>query len=352
VTTSESKNTSSPTQDKVGSKINYYVLVAMITGIIIFAFANSYEPNIFTQADFFEIILTITPGIAGVAGLLVAKRYLHSKVFGRAYLALGIGFLLWCSGNIVFTIMNVTGTVLPYPGPPDLFFVPYYLFVLFHLTTCVRYFKKRFSLQDKLTIILIPLVINIVYIFALLVPVSIPGSVPDLLSQQVTIGEQTFKLVPVDDPSVRNNDYQRITVGNETFALEPLELTSTAYPSIPQSNSPVDLAPLAFERFTIGQITAQFDSQFWPPFLAGIYYNAISTINLSFAIVGMTIFRNSALGAAWGLLLLGIALIAVADIIFDFSTIYAYDRTGPSIDFYVFGASIVVYALIIHRRIL
>jgi hypothetical protein len=66
----------------------------------------------------------------------------------------------------------------------------------------------------------------------------------------------------------------------------------------------------------------------------------------------MTVFRNSVLGGVWGLLLLGIALIAVADIIYDFSSIYFYDRTGPSIDFYVFGAAIVAYALIIHRRIL
>lgn len=352
MTTPESKKTSSPTQDKPSSKINYYVLAAIFTGIIIFALANAYEPYIPSQVSLFQIFLIITPAVAGVFGLLVARRYLHSKVFGRAYLALGIGFLLWSTGNVIFTVMLVSGVELPYPGLPDVFFIPYYAFVLYHLTTCVRYFRKRIYLRDRLTIILIPLVINLVYIFALLVPASIPGSVPDLFSQQVTIDGQTFKLVPADDPSVRNNDYQRITVGNETFALEPLNLTSTAYPSIPQSNSPVDLVPLAFERLTFGPIMAQFDAQFWPPFLAGIYYNAISTINLSFAIVGMSIFRNSVLGNAWGLLLLGIALIAVADIIFDFSTIYAYDRTGPSIDFYVFGSAIVAYALFVHRRIL
>jgi len=353
LTTSESKGTSSPSQDKAGSKINYYVLVAMFAGIIIFAFANSYEPNILSQNDFFEIILLTAPGVVGVAGLFVARRYWHSKVFGRAYLALGIGFLLWCCGIITGqTIQTTTGNPLPYPGAPDLFFVPYYVFVLFHLITCVRYFRKRLFLRDKLTIISIPLVINIVYVIALLVPASIPGSVPDLLSQQVTIGGQTFRPVPLDDPSVRNNDYQRVNVGNETFVLVPLNLTSTAYPTIPQSNSPVDLVPLAFERLTFGQTMPQFSAQFWPPFLAGIYYNAITTINLSFAIVGMTIFRNSVLGGAWGLLVLGIALIAVADIIYDFSSIYFYDRTGPSIDFYVFGSAIVAYALFIHRKIL
>ena len=340
--------------DEISSSkpVNYYVLAGLFAGIIVFAFANAYEPNIFTQADLFEILLTTSPGVAGIAGLLVAKRYAPSKVFGRAYLALGIGFSLWCCGNIVFTAMNVSGIVFPYPGPPDIFFVPYYLLVLFHLTTCVRFFRKRLYLRDKLTIILIPLVLNIVYIFALLVPSSVPGSVPDLLSQQVSIGGQTFKVIPVNGSSIQDDRYQSITVGNQTFDLEPLNLTSTAYPSIPQSDSSVDLVPIVFERFTIHPVEPQFDAQFWPPFLAGIYYNAITTINLAFAIVGMTIFRGSVLGAAWGLLLLGIALLAVADIIFDFSTIYAYDRTGLSIVFYVFGSAIVSYGLIVHRRIL
>jgi hypothetical protein len=84
--------------------------------------------------------------------------------------------------------------------------------------------------------------------------------------------------------------------------------------------------------------------------LAGIFYNTITTLNLALAIVGATIFRSSVLGLAWGFLLFGIALNAVGDIIYDFTAIYAYDRTNPAMDFWVFGCMIVSYALYTHRK--
>lgn len=321
----------------------------MFAGILLFSFANAYTPQIDSQADFFEISLAVSQFVAGILGLLVAKRYWGSKVFGRAYLALGLGFILWGIGSHLYTQLVIAGITLPYPGPPDIFFASYFLLLLFHLTTCIRYFKKKFSVTDKLVIILIPVIVNIVYIVALLTSASIPGSVPDLLSQQVTIGGQTFKVIPESDPSVAD-DYQRIIVDNVTYALEPLELTTTSYPQIPQTNSSVDMVPLAISNLTLEPVQQQYDSEFWPPFLAGIFYNGITTLNLSLAIVGWTVFRNSILGVAWGLLLLGIALNAVADIIFDFTTIYSYDRTNPAMDFWVFGTMIVSYALYIHRK--
>jgi hypothetical protein len=329
--------------------INYYILAAMFAGILIFAFANAYEPQIDSQADFFEISLAASQIVAGSFGLLVAKRYWGSRIFGRAYLALGVGFILWGIGSQLYTQMTISGVPLPYPGPPDFFFVPYFLLLTFHLTTCVHFFRKKLYQRDKLVIILLPLVVNIVYVFALLTSVSIPGSVPDQLSQQVNIDGQTFKVLPADDPSVQD-DYQRVTIGNDTYALVPIELASTSYPQVPETNSSIDLLPLAFSRLTLESMSQQYDAEFWPPFLAGLFYNGVTTINLSLAIVGATVFRNSVLGVAWGLLLLGIALNAVGDIIYDFTTIYSYDRTNPAIDFWVFGSMIVTYALYLHRK--
>lgn len=328
--------------------INYYILSLMFGGIILFAVANSYEPQINTQADFFEISLWVSQWVAGIFGLLVARKYWGSRVFGRAYLALGIGFLLWGVGSATYTILNILGDPLPYPGLPDVFFIPYFLLLTFHLVTCTRYFKKRFSIRDKLTLVLLPVIINVIYVFALLFPVGIPGSVPDLLSHQIIIGHQTFKLVPIESVT---GDYQQILVSNVSYALVPLEPSSTIYPQLPQSNSSVDLIPLALSHLSLGEV-ATIDLEFWPPFLAGLFYNAITTINLAWAILGMTVFRGSLLGIAWGLLLVGIAINATADIVYDFTTIYYYDRTNPTIPLWVFGSMIISYALYIHRKTL
>ena len=122
------------------------------------------------------------------------------------------------------------------------------------------------------------------------------------------------------------------------------------YPQIKNSNSTFELVPSAISDLSIQPVEQQYNAEFWPPFFAGLFYNGITTLNLALAIVGATIFRTSVLGVAWGLLLLGIALTAVGDIIYDFTTIYWYDRTNPAMDFWVFGCMIVTYAFYIHRK--
>ncbi|HEX2013823.1 MAG TPA: hypothetical protein VLA68_01225, partial [Nitrososphaera sp.] len=164
--------------------------------------------------------------------------------------------------------------------------------------------------------------------------------------QQITIGEETFKVIPAD--SVEGS-YETVTVGNLTYALVPIEPASTIYPQIPQTDSPVDLDPIALSQLTVGS-TGELGADFWPPFFAGIFYNVITTVNLAWAILGMTIFRGSILGLAWGLLLVGVALNATADIAYDFTSIYYYDRTNPTIPLWVFGCMIISYALYVHRK--
>src|SRR5215831_13479157 len=187
----------------------------MFAGIVAFGFANALEPQINRQYDFFELSLPVSQWVAGIFGLLVAKRYWGSKVFGRAYLALGIGFLLWGTGSSFYTFLEIFGNPFPYPGPPDIFFISYFSLLLFHLTTNIRFFRKKLLLRDKLIVIAVPTVINIIFVFALLVPISVPGSVPDLLSHQIHIGNQTYEVVLANE-SLPQTDYAHITQGNQT----------------------------------------------------------------------------------------------------------------------------------------
>jgi hypothetical protein len=324
--------------------INYYILGLMFAGILVFGVANAYEPDIYGQLDFFETALIMAQYSVGIFGLFVAIRYRGSKVFGRAYLALGIGFLLLGTGNIVFTAAQMAG-LEDYPGYADIFIAPFFMLLLFHLVTCTRYFKKKLEPRDKFIIIALPVVVNIVYVFALLVPITIPGSVPDAVSSlEVNIDGRAFKLVPID--SLSNSDIVAtyFSYAGNLYALVPLD--TTANPQIPLA----DLVPATISNFTIVGEPMPGDPHFWSGFLIGLYYNSATTINLAWAIIGMTVFRNSLLGKAWGLLLVGIAVLAVADIIYDFSSIYYYDRTSPTIAIWVFGFMIMCYALYLHRK--
>ena len=322
--------------------VNYYVLAAMVAGILLFGIANAFEPDIYSQADFFEIVYSLSQFATGIFGLYVAKKYWGSKIFGYAYLALGLAFILEGIGSTIFTIMQILGSPLPYPGPTDFFVVPYFLLLLFHLVSCTWYFKKKLTLRDKLVIIALPLVVNIIYVIGLLYPINIPGSIQEVASEQVVIGGETFKLVPADPVP---GSTQQVTVDGVTYNLEPIQPVSEQ-----PADSPVDPVPVVVSNIKVGGVMAH-DPEFWPPFFAGLFYNVIATVNLGWAIIAATVYRGSVLGNAWGLLLIGIGLTTIADIIFDFGTLDgSYERFGPEMPIWVFGRMIICYALYIHMK--
>ncbi len=319
----------------------------MFAFIIFFSFSNAYEPQIDSQIDFFDISLPAAQFVTGIFGLFVARKYgWTTHIFGRAYLALGVGFLLWGIGSTLFVMLVIFGSEIPYPGPPDIFFVITYFSLLFHLSTITRYFKRKFSRRDKLVLIAIPVVINIVYVFAILLAPSIPGSVPDLISKGVNIGGQAFELVPASNST---SGYQQVTVADITYDLVPVT-SYTGYPQEPETGSLVDPIPIVFTKLNFNFDSSTITSEFWPPFVAGLFYNSITTLNLAFAILGMTIFRGSNLGVAWGILLVGFILTSSADIVYDFTSIYADVRTSMAIPLWVFGCMILSYALYLHRK--
>jgi hypothetical protein len=136
------------------------------------------------------------------------------------------------------------------------------LHMLFHLVTCTRYFKKELEMRDKLIRISLPLVVNIVYIFDLLYPVSILGSIPEALSEQVTIGGETFKPVPAGTVP---GSYEQITVDGVTYDLVPTEPIAEQ-----PTDSSLDLVPIVISNFIVGGLV-EHDATFWPPFFAGYF---------------------------------------------------------------------------------
>lgn len=77
---------------KIRSDINYYVVGAMFVGIIVFTIGNSIEPEDDETLDFYEASILIGFAAATAFGFNVARRYWGSKIFGRAYLSLCIGY--------------------------------------------------------------------------------------------------------------------------------------------------------------------------------------------------------------------------------------------------------------------
>ncbi|MGQ0375924.1 MAG: hypothetical protein ACT4OW_00250 [Nitrososphaerota archaeon] len=162
-------------QAKLGTNINYFVITSIFIAVLIYSVGNAIEPNIDSELDVFEAILTAGFGASAIFAFIVAKRYWGSKVFGRAYLSLAlaygsyfVGWVLWFVYEIGYQVEN------PYPYWPDLGYFAFYPFSIYHLSTNIRYFKPKLSSHQKNTIIWIPIGASIVYAFFGLVPFEAP----------------------------------------------------------------------------------------------------------------------------------------------------------------------------------
>jgi len=155
-------------QKSPASVINYKILVVIVVGtialqsFIIFLGESELTDNI-AQA----VSLVSTLGVA-IASFVISKRYKDSKIFGKAYFFLGLGYFSLFLAEITYTIYEVFLGLDPYPSIADVFFFSFYPFALIHLILNIRFFNTKFSLSSKIWLILFPIVmIGIYTIFSL-----------------------------------------------------------------------------------------------------------------------------------------------------------------------------------------
>ena len=85
-----------------------YKAIAIILGLSI-----SFQIYLYLYEDettIFEIndIIVILPQLAvGIMSLVVAARYWGSSVFGRSYFALGLGFIFYFLGDVVWEYYEI-----------------------------------------------------------------------------------------------------------------------------------------------------------------------------------------------------------------------------------------------------
>jgi len=163
---------------KLDSGINYYVIAAIFVASVFYTVGLAIEPDIPEELDFFEVILTISFAAAAVFGFIVAKRYWGSEVFGRAYLALAIGYASYFVGWALWFVYQVHYEVEnPYPYYPDIFYFAYYPFAIYHIRTNVHYFKRKISPKQNFVIFIIPVVVTLLYAFFGYVPLEAPNGI-------------------------------------------------------------------------------------------------------------------------------------------------------------------------------
>ena len=150
----------------VNKKIDYKsLLIIAILAISYHIYISQIMENE-GDLEFGNVAYGLSALVSGIAALYVGIRYRGSDIFGVTYTALGIGFLLLFAGDATYNYYEYVLDEDPYPSIVDVFFILYYPFVAYHLIRNIRYFKKDLSIELKLGIS--TLTVIIVLLFAII----------------------------------------------------------------------------------------------------------------------------------------------------------------------------------------
>lgn len=145
--------------DKIKSSFDFKPLI----GIAILVISFHIGINYFISGDDADTAVSIfsmfVPLSLAIIGFSVAFKYRGAQVFGRAYLALSIGYLSIFFAELTYAIYDIVYDIEPYPSIADIFFFMLYPLLLTYLLLNIRFFSPKIGIKSKLWIILMPLLV-------------------------------------------------------------------------------------------------------------------------------------------------------------------------------------------------
>lgn len=190
----------------VGSfgKTDCLILTTIAIFAILYSYLNPLTPPSPDSVDFFEILEPVEYGIVGMMSLWYARKFNWKvEVFSKSYFALGMGYILLVPGMIAYyynEFFELDSTFVTFFGIP---FTLYYGFMIYHLSTNCRFFKRRFEWYEKLSIFAMPVIVVVLHSYFI---IQSEGSIspealttfPDLMLNPVSmvlaiIAIRTFK---------------------------------------------------------------------------------------------------------------------------------------------------------------
>lgn len=143
----------------------------IISGIIIAAVMLSYGVGILSDHPYLQLLVRIAivvgPLAVGMSCFLTARRYENSKIFGRSYLLLGVGYLATFTGEIIFFHYVDSLEILDYVIFADMLILASYPFMASHILINVRYFADRISMWQWMLLAGVIAVILLAYFMML-----------------------------------------------------------------------------------------------------------------------------------------------------------------------------------------
>ena len=149
--------------DKIRSRFGYKAFIGIATLVISFHVIINY----FVIPDDADTVVSIfsflNPLLVVIIGFTTAFKYRGSKVFGKSYVALSIGYLSIFFAEVTYMVYDIVYNIEPYPSIADIFFFLLYPFLLAYLFLNIKFFAPKIGKISKIWIIVMPLVVLLGY---------------------------------------------------------------------------------------------------------------------------------------------------------------------------------------------
>lgn len=180
-------------KEKIVSELNFYVIAFITAGILIYIIGSAIEPDVETELDFYEATSSAGFGSAAVFSWIAAKRYWGSSVFGKAYLSFALAYTCYFIGWNLFWVYEIIYQIEnPYPYYPDIFFFAYYPLIIYHIRKNFIYFNRTLQTNQKLIIIIIPIIVTSFYAIFGIIPIEQHGGLGTITINPIPEYDEDF----------------------------------------------------------------------------------------------------------------------------------------------------------------
>ena len=160
--------------EKLGSPINFKI-VGVIAGIVLgFHFLVNYlgesDAYVSTSDALVSGFSLIIPLSVSIFAFLTSRKYSGALVYSKAYIMLGVAFLLMFFAEVTYIIYDLILDLDPYPSIADVFFFLFYPLIIVYLIINLRFFAPKISKSGLALTIGMPIIATISYLYLVISP--------------------------------------------------------------------------------------------------------------------------------------------------------------------------------------
>ena len=145
-------------------KKSYKVPIIIFLFVVVLTFGLKSRIGMFETSIIFELLIVILPLAVSISSFAVSRMYGNSRIFGRSYFLLGLGFFVVFVGELLYFIYyDIVNEEILYMF--DIFFLAGYLFYISHMVINIRYFAEKINSFQKVLLVLVPISIVLGYFY-------------------------------------------------------------------------------------------------------------------------------------------------------------------------------------------